>query len=158
MKRLLLISTLLLITSSLYSQRSHYYKNPFEKAWTFQVSADVIDYDGVKYGWSMGANYKELISLNYFHTRDYKSTETSWMDSRFGGLHGSVVLPIGECIQMGAGVRLPYLNRGNNRQSQKTIYSAEVRMDLGTSTKIAFEYGGSSTNSISSVRLIWNMY
>ena len=158
MKRLILISALLLTSFSLFSQSRYYYQNRYKKDLTFQVSADVINYDGMKYGWSLGANYKEIFSLSYFHTRDYESTETSWMDSRFGGLHGSAVVPLNNCIQIGASVRMPYLNRGSHRQGEKLTYAAEVRMDLGLSTKIVLEHGLPGSNSITALRLVWNIY
>lgn len=158
MKKLILIIAFLSITGSAFAQRNYYYKNRYEKALTFQASVDVIDYDGMKYGWSLGANYKEILSLNYFHVRDYKATETSWMDSRFGGLHGSLLVPVAECLQVGGGMRIAYLNRGTEQQGQPTIYSAEVRMDLSNSMKLGFEYGKSSTQTLSAVRLIWNLY
>lgn len=158
MKRLILTIAILAVTSSLFAQRNYYYKNRYEKALTFQASVDAIDYDGLKYGWSLGGNYKEIISLTYFHTRDYKNYESHLLDSRFGGIHASVVLPVAECLQVGGGARLVYHNRGYFREGQPTIYSAEVRMDLGSSTKLAFEYGKSRTHTMSSVRLIWNLY
>ena len=156
MKRGILISALLVICMSGFAQKSYYFREP-QKNITFQVTAGFINYDGMKYGASIGMNVKEIFSLSYFMARDYQSAEGSWLDSRLGGIHGTWAVPVNDCVQLAAGVRIASLNRGFKNEFQSPIYSAEMRMDLNRNLKLAFEYGMSKQTSITSLRLIFNI-
>jgi len=157
MKKLILISALLLSCASAFAQRSYYFKEP-QKNVTFQVSAGLLDYDGLKYGWSLGVNVKEMVSVNFFHARDYTSAEGSWLDSRLGGMQATLVLPVNDCIQVGGGIRIASLNNGHKNEFQSPIFSGEMRVNLNESLKLAFEYGMSNKTNIASVRLLFNLY
>ncbi|MFT7156411.1 MAG: hypothetical protein ACI8Q1_001421 [Parvicella sp.] len=158
MKRLILLGALLISYSGLFAQTSYYYKDfQKDKVATFQVSAGALDYDGLKYGYSIGVNVKDVFSINYFHTRDYVSTE-GYQDSRLGGFNASMLLPVGECVQLGGGVRTAWHNVGFNRGGMRMIYTGEMRANINESLKLAFEFGGSKNQTFTAVRLLFNLY
>lgn len=153
MKKLVYIVALLVAGSTAFAQ-SYYYKNEVKKDFSFQVAPTAVNYaDYNLYGFSIGVNFKEVINLSYFHTRDYKSKETSHMDTRWSGLYAAVMLPISDCVEVGPVARLTALDL----EWQKPYFGAEARVDLSWNTKLGFEYGKSNHEAMS-VKLIWNLY
>lgn len=156
MKKLLTIAFFLVCAQTAFSQ--YYYKSNFNnrtKTTTFQVAPTIASYDGVKFGFGIGMNFKQVLSVNYFHTRDYGSNEEQpWLDNRFAGLHVSVAQPVAENIELAVGARKGTLNT----EMQKTVFSGELRYKFSDSWRLAFEYGGNSDKKMTSVRLLFNLY
>lgn len=123
------------------------------KALSFQVAATAIDYKGLKYGFGIGMNYKQIFSLNYFHTRDYDTKET-YMDNRFAGVYASLVFPVCGGFEIGGGVRKGTLNM----EWQKMHYGGEIRYKFNDKLRIAYEQGFSGDHKATSLKLIVNLY
>ncbi|WP_420388241.1 hypothetical protein [Roseivirga sp.] len=157
MKKLFIIALFLVAAQAAYSQ--YYYRSSYDnarnKSVTFQVAPTVLSYDGVKYGFGFGMNVKQVLSINYYHTRDYgTNVETPYMDNRFAGLHISVAQPLAETLELAGGLRKGFLNG----DIEKTVLSAELRYKFSDSWRLAFEYGGNSQRNMTSVRLLFNLY
>lgn len=157
MKNLLIIALLLSSLNAAYSQ--YYYKRSYDnasnKAITFQVVPTIAQFDGTKYGFGIGMNFKQVLSFNYFHTRDYGvNVERPYMDNRFAGFHLSIAQPIAENLELAAGARKGTLNG----EFQKTIFTGEARFKFNDSLRLAFEYGGNGDKNMASVRLLFNLY
>ncbi|NVK84079.1 MAG: hypothetical protein HWE21_07140 [Cytophagia bacterium] len=131
------------------------YDNFNRKEVTFQVVPTVVDFDGVKFGFGIGLNIRQVISLNYFHARDYGvNTERPYLDNRFSGFHLSIAQPIFKRVELAAGVRKGILNN----EPQKTIISGELRYKFNKSWRMAFEYGGNGNKDMTGMKLIYNLY
>lgn len=154
MKRLLIIAALAIVANAAAAQ--NYYgsirRDVKPKNFTFQVVPQVVDYSGAKYGFGIGVNYKDILALNYFATRDYDFAD-SIKDNNYNGIHLNAVLPIGQVFDLGAGVRLGT----SNGEIQKAMYSGEVRIRITESLKFGAEYGKRKGNSLTSLKLIWNI-
>lgn len=157
MKKLFTITLLLGLVHMAFSQSS-YRKgqgNLSTKPVTFQVVPSVIDFDGMKYGFGIGLNIKQAISLNYFHTRDYGvNAERPYLDNRFAGLHLSMAQPITKSIELAVGIRKGTLNN----EFQKAIISGEARFKFSQSWRLAFEYGSNGNKKMTGMKLIFNLY
>ncbi|WP_286756041.1 hypothetical protein [Roseivirga sp. UBA838] len=153
MKKLMCIAVLLLGCSTAFSQ-TYYYKHQRKKDFSFQVAPTVATYgDNPLYGFSLGVNFKEVFNFSYFHTRDYKSKEGSYMDTRWAGLYTAIMLPVNDCFQVGPTFRMAALDA----QFEKPYFGVEGRVNLAWNTKLGFEYGKSNERAMS-VKLIWNIY
>ena len=153
MKKLILIAALLVAGNAAFAQ-TYYYKKEVKKDFSFQVAPTAVNYaDYNLFGFSLGVNFKEVINVSYFHTRDYKSKEGSYMDTRWSGLYAAVMPPINDCVEVGPVARLTALDV----EWQKPYFGAEARLDLGWNTKLGFEYGKADHKAMS-VKLIWNIY
>jgi hypothetical protein len=157
MKKLFIIALFLVSAQAAFSQ--YYYKRSYDnhrnKAATFQVVPTVANYDGMKFGFGIGMNFKQVLSLNYFHTRDYGvNEEQPHLDNRFAGLHLSLAQPVAESIELAVGARKATLNG----ELQKTIFTGEVRFKFSDSWRLAFEYGGNKERNMASARLMFNLY
>lgn len=156
MKKPLIIALFMVSAQAAFSQ--YYHKNSYSsrsKAVTFQVAPTVVDFDGVKFGFGFGMNIKQVISINYFHTRDYGvNDEQPYLDNRFAGFHLSIAQPLTESIELAVGARKGTLNS----KFQKAIFTGEVRYKFNESWRLAFEYGGNSEKNMASMRLIFNLY
>tara|TARA_A100000171_G_C2127517_1_gene144492 strand:+ start:811 stop:1266 length:456 start_codon:yes stop_codon:yes gene_type:complete len=151
MKKLMIIAILLLVSNVVFSQ-THYYKAKYEKPFTFQVAPTYFNYGGDLFGYQIGINFKEVFNLSYFHTRDYDFGER-YMDDRFAGIQSSIMLPVGEYMQVGPSVRLATYNT----ELQKVFIAAEVRLDLSDAWKLGLEYGAGDKKGFG-LKFIWNMY
>ncbi len=153
MKKLIIIAAIFLAGSTAFAQ-SYYYKNEVKRNFTFQVAPTAFNYaDYNLIGFSIGVNYKEVLNLSYFHTRDYKSKETTYMDTRWAGLYAAAMFPVNDCIEVGPVMRLTTLDN----DFQKPYFGAEARIDLSWNTKIGFEFGKANHQAVG-VKLIWNLY
>lgn len=156
MKKIIILALLLVSAQAAFSQ--HYYKRSYDnrtKAATFQVAPTIANYDGMKFGFGIGMNYKQVLSLNYFHTRDYGvNEERPYLDNRFAGLHLSFAQPVAESVELAIGARKGTLNG----EFQKTIFTGELRFKFSDSWRLAFEYGGNKQRNMASVRLLFNLY
>lgn len=158
MKKLLISALVLVLAQVAYSQS--YYNRSYDrpgrqKALTFQVVPTVLDFDGAKFGFGIGANYKQVISINYFNTRDYGvNIERPYLDNRYSGIHLSIAQPIAESVEIAAGLRKSSLNN----DWQKTLVTTEVRFKFSDSWRLAFEYGPGSERDLFSARMIFNLY
>lgn len=155
----LLISALILVLAQVAHGQSYYnhsYDRPGKKqALTFQVAPTVLSYDGVKYGFGIGANYKQVISVNYFHTRDYGvNEERPYMDNRYTGFNLSIAQPIAQSLEVAVGLRKAALNN----VWQKTMITTEARVKFSDSWRIGFEYGHKGERSLFAAKLIFNLY
>lgn len=153
MKKALLISMLLVAALSAKAQRGHYYYKNQKRAVTYQVVPTIMNFEGTKFGFGIGANIKEVVSINYFHVRDYDFSET-FMDNRFAGIHINAVVPVVDNIELGGGVRYGTLNT----EWQKPLVSGELRLRCNDAIKLSFEYGKSDGRTGSSIRLLFNLY
>ncbi|WP_323757167.1 hypothetical protein [Roseivirga sp.] len=149
MKKLLVITFLLLMSNTGFSQTYHQAKE--RKSFTFQVAPTYFNYGGCLFGYQIGVNFKEVFNMSYFHTRDYDFGER-YMDDRFAGIQSSVMLPIGDFMQIGPSVRLAKFNS----KSQKVFVAAEARFDLSDSWKLGLEYGVGEKRG-AGLKFIWNM-
>jgi len=141
---------LLVGSNSVFSQT--YYKARYEKPFTFQVAPTYFNYGGDLFGYQIGVNFKEVFNLSYFHTRDYDFGER-YMDDRFAGIQSSIMLPVGDYMQIGPSVRLATYNS----EFQKLFIAGEARFDLSESWKLGFEYGVGEKKGFG-LKFIWNMY
>lgn len=152
MKKLIVIFVLLtMIMNDLSAQ---YYKLQRIKPVSFQVGLNSGSYNGhLMYGFHIGGNFSEIFDISYFHVRDYKSREETWMDSRWYGLTMSLMLPVSDQMQVGPTARLSMFNE----EKQRTFWGLEARWELGWNSKFAFFYGQGGSEG-GGVRLIWNIY
>lgn len=154
MKKLLFIIGILSVTIS-YSHAQYADFGNQRRSLSYQVVTGIMNYDGAKYGWGLGGNYKGIISLNYFHYRDYKfEYSESFADKKYGGIHFSMVLPVSEKIEIGGGLRHGTLNS----VWQKPVIKGEARIKFNDTVRLAFEYGRSRGRTVSSVRFLFNLY
>ncbi|KYG80223.1 hypothetical protein [Roseivirga echinicomitans] len=149
MKKLLAITFLLLVSNTVFSQTYHQAKEG--NSFTFQVAPTYFNYGGYLFGYQIGINFKEVFNISYFHTRDYDFGER-YMDDRFAGIQSSVMLPIGDNMQIGPSVRLAKYNS----EAQKVFIAAEARVDLNESWKLGFEYGVGEKRGFG-LKFIWNL-
>lgn len=157
MKKLIIIALLLVSSQAAFSQ--HYYRgnhnNLRNKPVTFQVVPTVVDFDGIKYGFGIGMNIKQVISFNYFHTRDYSVNEDKpYLDNRFAGFHLSIAQPLTQNIELAVGARKGALNG----EFQKTILTGELRYKFKESWRFALEYGSNGNKNMTGAKLIFNLY
>lgn len=151
MKKLVIIVTML-VASNIAAAQTYYYKARAEKSFTFQLAPTYFNYGGDLYGFQMGVNYKEVLNIGYFHTRDYQFGE-NFMDNRFSGVQAGIMLPITEDVQVGPSFRVATYNE----EFQKVFVGAEVRFDMSEAWKFAIEYGKGEKAGFG-LKLIWNMY
>lgn len=158
MKKILISALLMVLAQAAFSQtyyRKNYNRRSQQKAMTFQVAPSVVDYNGAKFGFGIGANYKQVLSFNYFHTRDYGvNEEKPYLDNRYAGFHFSIAQPIAKSVELAAGLRKATLNG----EWQKTLLTTEVRFKFSDSWRLAFEYGPGSEIDLMSARLMFNLY
>jgi hypothetical protein len=132
---------------------SYYYKQRKAKPLSFQVSPQVIYQNGnVLYGSGIGVNYNEMVSIAYFHSRDYDFSDV-FMDNRWAGIYMAFTLPVHDAIDLGPVVRFSTFNT----EWQKVYVGAELRVDIGWNTKLGVEYGKGNEEAVS-LKLIWNIY
>jgi len=158
MKKLIITALILLVAQVAYSQS--YYNRSYDRpgrqqAMTFQVTPTILSYDGVKYGFGIGANYKQIISVNYFHTRDYGvNEEKPYLDNRYAGVNISIAQPIAKSLEVAVGMRKAALNN----VWQKTMITTEARVKFSDSWRLGFEYGHKGERSLFAAKLIFNLY
>ena len=133
--------------------QTHYFSDSHPKNLSFQVAPTLVSYgEYAFYGYQIGLNYKEVLSVNYFHTRDYESRE-SYMDSRWAGLYTAVIIPASENLGIGPVYRLLAFNG----KFQKPYMGIEARFDVSWNLKFGLEFGKSSSEA-AVFKLIWNLY
>lgn len=139
-------------------ERSSYYQEKYSKSMTFLLNINAMDYDGLKYGWKAGVSYDEYFSLAYFHSRDFRSSESSWQDSRVGGIEADVQIPILRLFQIGVATRWANLKSGYLETGGHFIYSGKFGIKLGRSLKVFAEYGKGDDHDFRAAGLSWNLY
>lgn len=157
MKKLIITILILVVAQIAYSQNynNRSYRPGKPKALTFQVAPSVVSYDGAKYGFGIGANFKQVVSFNYFHTRDYGvNEERPYLDNRYAGFHLSVAQPIAQHLEVAVGLRQATLNN----VWQKTMITTEARIKFSDSWRFGFEYGAKGERKLLAAKLIFNLY
>ncbi|NVJ47599.1 MAG: hypothetical protein HWE07_10740 [Cytophagia bacterium] len=120
----------------------------------FQVAPGIVYFDGIKYGFDIGVNIKQIVSLAYFHFRDYGVDKfRPHLDNRAAGFHLSLAQSVSNNIELAIGARRGTLNS----EPQKTIFTGEVRYKFKESWRLALEFGGNNNKSMTGLRLIFNL-
>ena len=139
---------------AIHDLSAQYFKQQRIKPASFQVGLSSGSYKGhLMHGFHIGGNFGEVFDISYFHGRDYKSQEETWMDSRWYGLSAAMMVPVSDQMQIGPMVRLTRFNE----EKQKTFWGVEARWELHWNSKVAFFYG-KGTYEGGGIRLIWNIY
>ena len=130
--------------------RKNYNRRGQQKAMT-QVAPSVVDYNGAKFGFGIGANFKQVLSL-ITSTPEImvlmKKNHTSITDR---GFHFSIAQPIAKSVELAAGLRKATLNG-----EWQTLLTTEVRFKFSDSWRLALEYGPGSEIDLMSARLMFN--
>lgn len=156
MKRLIVIALLLVSAQAVFGQ--YYFQDNVSSTKSqlvsFQVAPTVVYFDGIKYGVGIGLDIKQVLSVNYFHARDYGVNESiPYLDNRFAGFHINLAVPLLKKIQLAVGARKGTLNN----HSQKAIFTGEIRYKLNQSSRLALEFGGNSKYHLNAVKWIVNL-
>lgn len=153
MKRLIVIALLVVSAKTVFSQ--YYYlddlDNTKSKSVTFQVAPTAVYFDGMKFGVGIGLSIKQVISVHYFHTRDYGvNKDIPYLDNRFGGLHLNVAQPLSGKIELAFGIRKGTLNS----ETQKTVFTGELRYKFNNNFRLALEFGGNRNNHMNALKWV----
>ncbi len=148
MRSLLVACLLSLLSFDALSQRLEYYKPV-----TVQVSPTIIDYDGLKYGVALGANIEEIVSIGYFHLRDYEYGD-NYFDNRYAGLYFNLAIPVSKNLEIGPTTRFATINA----EWQNLAFAGELKYKFSRSVRMSIEKSIQSDQDFWSAKLIFNLY
>lgn len=120
---------------------------------TVQVSPTMIDYEGLKYGVALGINFKQFLSVNYFHLRDYEYGD-NFFDNRYAGLYFNIVIPVFQNLEIGPTARFATMNAN----WQNLALAGEMRYKFSKSFRMSLEKSVRSDHNFWATKLIFNLY